>query len=70
MCVIKGMERPDLKIKYEKMNQTNKKYVNLMYRVLIVNTMSPLIALLVYKLFIHFTRGLDSDDYTLLVPVW
>lgn len=70
MYVIKGAERPDLKLSYEKMNQTNKKYANYMHLALLTNCMMPLGALFSYKLFVFFTRGFEEDDYSLLAPIW
>lgn len=68
--VIEGLERPHLKYRYEKLKQKSHKYVHLMEILIVGNCLGPVLLMLIYILFIYFTRGLDTDDYRLPVPIW
>lgn len=68
--VIKGSESPVVKLSYEKSNHKIEKYVEMINIFLILVFAFTLMCPLIYILFVHYARGLETDDYSLLSPVW
>lgn len=66
ICVIKGMERPDSKFYYERMNHKIGKNVELIRLYLTGSCFIPMLSLFAY----NFSKGLEIKDYRLPAPVW
>lgn len=64
------MEDEDLKLTYAKMNRKVEKWIGLLFMALNLSIIPLTMTMLFYLLFIHFTRGLELDDYRLPFPMW